>query len=1561
MARAAAATRGLGAAGKSSSRSIGLMGRTLEKLRSPMGGMVAAFAALATIGTFKRLVVGFDTAFVGVTKTVDGTTKQLAELRSGLLDMSKILPTSAEDIAAVAESAGQLGIQRGNILSFTKTMVDLGEATNLTADQAATALARFANITQLPQDQFERLGSVIVGLGNTMATTEAEITTMSTRLAAAGTLAGFTQANILALSGSLSSVGVQAEAGGSAMSRVITNINSAVLSASSDLQVFADIAGVTADEFASEWRAGPAETLSMVVDGLGRINASGGDAAATLNEVGLGGIRTSRSLLSLATSNGILTTALSSANKLWDENNALSIEAEKRYRSAGARLGILSNNLKAFVIEQGQKVLPSMVTAIDKVIAAFGSLDQIASFIDQNFAPAFISIIDLVGSIADIAIQVGSAIAPLLVLLSAGGLILAAQALDAVATALASVLGWAKDSTPVIATLTILLGVQMAEAAIGAATALTSMAALSIMRGLDGIGARLLYAKESLRGFVKLARNNPFGALAKAAPMIAIAGVVVGLLAAKGAFDQAKRSAQEMATAITKDVDTSSIMSVRESLAALNTEYDRARMKLGKKGFGARWIDSMAEMGNAMLGWVGGSSDMQDSALDLNAELGALGKEHRRLRDEFAKQVGLRFETFDQAAFLASVDFTGLGEVVNAQFQRGIAASGAIPSLLGSFVSSADLARPLGDLPANVRAAIEPFADLQNQTNSLQNALMNLAVAQKIDLTGMNAEQAAAALLELYQRTKNQTSAQIDLGKAITTSGDEFATLQQRVKAYSKALDNLFNPARSMFDKQTKLAGVFADLAKAVSEGTTSIDISTEAGRENRDMLSDVVGTILDMVNATVDQTGSIDAANAVLLTQRERLIGAMQAWGMTRDAAEGLVAQLGLIPANVDVALQMRGNDLTQQQIDDLVSSLGGLSDTPTIVDIIGDPTAFNSVTADVLATLDQLSIISGGPKLTLDSSSFDAVNRAAIAAIETIDGKVATGVIKADDFASSVVTEAIRNLMIINGMTVTARVRVDAPSGFGMQGSGAGRAVFDFSRRAQGGLDAPHTAQIAAGGAMRLWAEPETGGESYIPLAQSKRTRSMAILQQTAQMFGAAVIPMASGGITNAAVQAVADAYGLMVVGPGLGLREDTRQLIRSQAIDARSGLGPGAVFTPGEEARFRPGAYLIPISSSGGYVSPFTDVQAGKFYSDAVAAAAAAGITIGTTATTFSPGQTMTRAEAVTMLWRQEGSPGGNPATSFLDVPLDTFFTEAVKWATAAGITTGTTATTFDPYAKVTRAQLATMIWRKAGSPAGAAPSGFLDVANQTWATPAIDWAASQGVTTGTSATTFDPNRGTTRAEGVTMIIRAGPTPTALPGPSASTAPPTPSVPVAAPPPGGMQTYTVNPGDSLSSIAAKFGTTWQAIQDLNNYLSGGTALPNANMIRPGQHLFIPPINMAEGGIVTSPRSVLFGESGPEAFIPLSASKRVQGEETLRRAASIMGMDMVPVARGAPLHASTAPPGIDTAAIAQAVTIGVRDALRSESSDTVIEISGREVARQVQTHLRDFVRAGQ
>ncbi|HUF31898.1 MAG TPA: S-layer homology domain-containing protein [Acidimicrobiales bacterium] len=172
-------------------------------------------------------------------------------------------------------------------------------------------------------------------------------------------------------------------------------------------------------------------------------------------------------------------------------------------------------------------------------------------------------------------------------------------------------------------------------------------------------------------------------------------------------------------------------------------------------------------------------------------------------------------------------------------------------------------------------------------------------------------------------------------------------------------------------------------------------------------------------------------------------------------------------------------------------------------------------------------------------------------------------------------------------------------------------------------------------------------------------------------------------------------------------------------------------------------------------------FTDVAQDAYFYGAVDWAWKVSITTGTTDTTFSPNGGVTRAQAVTFLWRAAGSPTSG-THGFTDVVPGSYYDQAVAWASTAGITTGTSPTTFGPHLTVSRAQMVTFQWRAAGQPAsGSHP--FTDVEAGSYYEPAVAWAAEQGITTGATPTQFNPMSGVTRGQSVTFLWRAAGTPT------------------------------------------------------------------------------------------------------------------------------------------------------------------------------------------------------
>lgn len=330
----------------------------------------------------------FESAITGVAKTTDLTDEELAAMSDSIKALSTEIPATTEEIAAVAEAAGQLGIQKDALLDFTEIMTMLGTATNMTADEAATALARFANITGMATDNYGRLGSVIVDLGNNFATTESEIVAMGTRLASAGKLAGLTEPEIMALAAAMSSVGIEAEAGGTAMTQTLNAIEKAVAKGGDDLAEFARIAGMSSEEFSSAWKNDAMSALTSFIGGLGKLDEQGESTVLVLEDLGLTGIRQSNMLKALGLAADQMTGAVNTANTAWQQNTALTNEANKRYATAQSRLTMMQNAYNNLKVAIGDAYTPALSEAYG---VGTKVLNSITAFIQKN--PALVNAI----------------------------------------------------------------------------------------------------------------------------------------------------------------------------------------------------------------------------------------------------------------------------------------------------------------------------------------------------------------------------------------------------------------------------------------------------------------------------------------------------------------------------------------------------------------------------------------------------------------------------------------------------------------------------------------------------------------------------------------------------------------------------------------------------------------------------------------------------------------------------------------------------------------------------------------------------------------------------------------------------------------------------------------------------------------------------------------------------------------------------------------------------------------------------------------------------------------
>jgi TP901 family phage tail tape measure protein len=310
------------------------------------GAMTAAAGAAGIVGG-AAIEVGkeFESAFAGVKKTVNATDEQLEDLEEGLRLMAKNKPQTAVELAEIAEAAGQLGIKTENIEDFVSTMADLKESTNL-GDEGAEQFAKFANIVGMSQDQFDNLGSAVVALGNNSATTEADIMAMAMRVAGAGHQVGMSEADILGFSAALSSVGIEAEAGGSAISKVMVNMQLAAEKGGESLNQFAKVAGMSSQDFKKAFKEDAAGAVSSFIIGLSDTERLGQSAIAVLDDMDIKEVRLRDTLLRGANASELFADTLELSTRAFEENTALSREAEQRYATFESRLGMLNNRIK---------------------------------------------------------------------------------------------------------------------------------------------------------------------------------------------------------------------------------------------------------------------------------------------------------------------------------------------------------------------------------------------------------------------------------------------------------------------------------------------------------------------------------------------------------------------------------------------------------------------------------------------------------------------------------------------------------------------------------------------------------------------------------------------------------------------------------------------------------------------------------------------------------------------------------------------------------------------------------------------------------------------------------------------------------------------------------------------------------------------------------------------------------------------------------------------------------------------------------------------------------------
>ena len=328
-------------------------------------------AAAASVAAFAQ----YETAFTGVRKTVDGSDEELQTLSDDLEEMALRVPVASTQLAGIAQTAGQLGVKTANIADFTEAFAALNVATNLQGEEGAATLARFMNVMGEDMDNIWNAGSAITDLGNNFATTEAEIVTMASRMGKTGSIIGMSTADVLGYSAALSSLGIQAEMGGSAMTRIWTDMATTVSAGGEKLEKFAQLSGKSASDFAKQWQEDPTEAFNSFIKGLSESE----DVIQTLNDLGFANVRDVQALQALSSRYDLLTDAISRSNKAYEENTALQNEADKAYNTTTNKLKMAGEAIVQAGRDIGASLAPTVVDYANKVKDAavgFSELDE---------------------------------------------------------------------------------------------------------------------------------------------------------------------------------------------------------------------------------------------------------------------------------------------------------------------------------------------------------------------------------------------------------------------------------------------------------------------------------------------------------------------------------------------------------------------------------------------------------------------------------------------------------------------------------------------------------------------------------------------------------------------------------------------------------------------------------------------------------------------------------------------------------------------------------------------------------------------------------------------------------------------------------------------------------------------------------------------------------------------------------------------------------------------------------------------------------------------------------
>lgn len=353
--------------------SIDEFGNEAKETGDAVDALAQALAAAGLAKTAKEIAEGlrecvysavaFEAAMAGVKRTVGGGDDFISAIGESFKELSTVMPITTTELAKIAETAGQLGIRQENVEQFTTVMAKLATTTDLTADSAATMLAQFSNITGVTD--YERLGAVVASLGDSTATTASKVVEMSQGMAAAASVAGMSERDILAISAAVGSLGIESLAGSTAMATLISTIYKAT-ETGDKLEDFASVAGMSAQAFKESWGTNAVGTLDAFIRGLSDTERNGRSAIVLLDDLGIKNVRQTKAILGLSEAGDLLTRTIAQANQAWEANAALNEKAAIMYETTDSKIKMYKNSVDNLKIAVGDQLTPALGDLAEK-------------------------------------------------------------------------------------------------------------------------------------------------------------------------------------------------------------------------------------------------------------------------------------------------------------------------------------------------------------------------------------------------------------------------------------------------------------------------------------------------------------------------------------------------------------------------------------------------------------------------------------------------------------------------------------------------------------------------------------------------------------------------------------------------------------------------------------------------------------------------------------------------------------------------------------------------------------------------------------------------------------------------------------------------------------------------------------------------------------------------------------------------------------------------------------------------------------------------------------------